>query len=200
MSFESMMKDNLTIKKSNGDIHKNVKGHVSNKGTIRTFQSKIIIEPGDIIQRNMSNGGIDTFEVIEPGFSEGSGRSIPPSYNMRVKNLSIKEAEKAIHSITYNINGENSRVYNNSVDNSTNTVIYNEEIARKISELHEEIAKSGMSESEKLETSGSVNIIEAEFKKAKPNKTVIRAISSSLPNIGSIASIGSFIVAALGGL
>ena len=68
---------------------------------IYLMQSDVLIEPRDIIQRIMSNGGRETFKVIDPGFHE-SFHNIPAHYQMKVQKLGIPEADKAIQSVIYN--------------------------------------------------------------------------------------------------
>ncbi len=99
----------------------------SMSGTSRKLSSLA----GDLIQRKMSNGGIETYEVIAPSFHEG-GSMIPAGYQIKHKNLGLHEAEKAVQSITYNLNGPNSRVNNHSTDNSTNVVNENSAVAEHI--------------------------------------------------------------------
>lgn len=85
MSFSNMFKDSLTIHKSSGETIKNVKGSVQ-QNKIFIQRSDVLIESKDIIKRAMSNGGVEEFEVIEPGFHEGLG-SIKAGYQMEVKKV-----------------------------------------------------------------------------------------------------------------
>ena len=162
------------------------------------MRSDVLVEPNDLIQRVMSNGGTETFKVIDPGFHEGLS-SIPSHYQMKVQKLGLPEAEKAIQSITYNISGANARVNNNSVDNSTNIANINSDVVEHISMLRSEIERLVNITEEKNEALELVNAIEEQFSSNSPSKSVLKTLISALPSVGSIASIGSFLLSAIGG-
>lgn len=197
MPFLSMMKDKIQVLKSDGTTSIEMNASVQSKG-IYLMRSDILVEPSDLIQRVMSNGGIETFQVIDPGFHEGAGGSIPAHYQMKVKKLGLPEAEKAIQSITYNISGSNARVNNNSTDNSSNVVNINNELSSSLEALKAEISRIELSAKEKEEAIEVVAAIEEQCKNKKPSKVVVNALIKSLPNAASIASIGSLIISLLG--
>jgi predicted nucleotide-binding protein len=93
MSFEDMLNDKVRVMKSSGEEHKDIAASVQ-KNKIFIMQSDILIEAGDFIERNMSNGGAEFYEVIEPGFHEGSG-GIPASYQIEVKKSDGKPSPKS---------------------------------------------------------------------------------------------------------
>ncbi len=109
MSFNLLLTDTVTLVKKNGDTYSGIKASVQ-KGKIFIERSDIFIETGDLIQRKMSNGGQETYEVIDPGFHE-KFYAIPAGYEMDVKKLGLPEAKEAIQSTTYNVNGSNARNY-----------------------------------------------------------------------------------------
>jgi hypothetical protein len=195
MVFKNMMKDNIQLLKADGTESNEMKASVQD-GKIYLMKSDILIESGDFIKRKMSNGGIETFEVITPGFYEGI-QSIPAHYQMKVKKLGMPEAEKAIQSITYNISGSNARVNNNSTDNSYN--IINNDLVSKIEDLRTELNNNNNNLSNKVkeESLEIVVAVEEECKKEKPNKVVVRSLVRSLPAIESITTIGASIVSML---
>ena len=195
MPFQDMMNDKIKVIKTNGEEFEGLKASVQSKG-IYLMRSDVLIEPNDLIQRTMSNGGVETFKVIDPGYHEGLS-SIPSHYQMKVQKLGLPEAEKAIQSITYNISGPNARVNNNSVDNSTNAVNINTDIAEHISMLRSEICKLVTDEQEKKEALELADAIEGQFSTDSPSKSVVKTLISALPSAGSIASIGSFLLSAL---
>jgi len=197
MPFASMMKDKIQVLKSDGTTSIEMNASVQSKG-IYLMRSDILVEPSDLIQRVMSNGGTETFQVIDPGFHEGAGGSIPAHYQMKVKKLGLPEAEKAIQSITYNISGANARVNNNSTDNSSNVVNINNDLSESIEALKAEINRIELPAKEKEEAIEVVDAIEEQCKNEKPSKVVVNALMKSLPNAASIASIGSLILSLLG--
>jgi len=196
MPFASMMKDKIQVLKSDGTKSSEMDASVQSKG-IYLMRSDFLVEPNDLIQRLMSNGGIETFQVIDPGFHEGASGAIPAHYQMNVKKLGLPEAEKAIQSITYNISGPNARVNNNSTDNSNNLVNINNDLSESIKALKAEINRLELSTQEKAEAVEVVSAIEEQCKNEKPSKVVVNALISSLPRAASIATIGSLIFSLL---
>jgi hypothetical protein len=196
MPFSEMMRDTIKVLKSNGQEVGDLKASVQSKG-IYLMRSDVLIEPNDLIQRIMSNGGVETFKVIDPGFHEGVDSDIPSHYQMKVQKLGLPEAEKAIHSITYHISGPNARVNNNSTDNSTNISNINTDVAEHISMLRSEIEKLVSDVELKNEALEIVNAIEGQFESKSPSKAVLKTLISALPHISSIATIGSFLLSVL---
>ncbi|WP_229380926.1 hypothetical protein [Shewanella psychropiezotolerans] len=72
MPFSSLMKDKVSVLKANGEVFEDIQASVQTKKTF-IQRSDILIETGDLIQRAMSNGAMQTYEVIDPGFHEGLG-------------------------------------------------------------------------------------------------------------------------------
>ena len=79
MPFSSMNKDKIQVLKSDGTKSPEMNASVQSKG-IYLMRSDVLVEPNDLIQRVMSNGGTETFQVIDPGFHEGAGGVIPAHY------------------------------------------------------------------------------------------------------------------------
>lgn len=192
-----MMTDKIKVIKSDGREFGDMKASVQSKG-IYLMQSDVLVEPNDLIQRIMSNGGAETFRVIDPGFHE-KFHGIPAHYQMKVHKFGVPEAEKAIQSITYNISGPNARVNNNSTDNSTNIANFNEDIAEHLALLRQEIGRLVSSVEKKKDALEVVDAIQGQFESQLPSRAVVKTLVSALPHAGSIASIGSFLLAALGG-
>lgn len=120
MSFDDFMTDNINVRKQNGDLLEGLKASVQSS-KIFLNRSDVLIEPRDLIERRSSNGAVETFEVIDPGFHEAF-HGIKAHYQMSVRKLGIPEAKQRIESITYHVTGNNARINNHSVDQSTNTV------------------------------------------------------------------------------
>ena len=85
-----MLRDTVKLLKKNGKVFEGIKASVQSR-KIFIQRSDILIETGDLIQRNMSNGGEETYEVIDPGFHEDQG-GIPACYQMTHKKLGMPEA------------------------------------------------------------------------------------------------------------
>lgn len=189
MGLESLMTDKVSVLKKNGEQHDNISASVQ-AGKIFINRSDILIETGDRITRNMSNGGKETFEVVDPGFHE-KFHGIPAGYQMQVKKLGIPESGAVIQNTTFHLVGDNMRINNNSVDNSIN-IAMSATVLEKMSELRKEIESSLQSDQKKgaLEV---VDAIEEQFKSGKPSKPVVDVLLSGLPQVGNIATIISAI-------
>jgi hypothetical protein len=149
---------------------------------------KLLIEPGDLIQRRMSNGAEETYRVVDPGFYEALS-GIPAGYQLEVQKLGIPEAKQAVQSITYNITGNNARINQNSVDNSTNVVNIDARAIQYIAALRSEVERLQISKEEKVAAHEVIETVEEQFKSGKPKKTVVSALLNSLPHVANITSI-----------
>ncbi|WP_323640094.1 hypothetical protein [Pectobacterium polonicum] len=197
MLNSSLLKDTVSLLKKNGERVDGIKASVQSK-KIFIQRSDILIETGDLIERKMSNGGEETYEIIDPGFHERHA-SISAGYQMTYRKLGSPEVGQAVQNITYNINGSNSRVNNHSTDNSTNIVNSNSDVIDNISLLRSEIEKLINDSEKKQEALEVIDAIEGQFSSEKPSKTVVKTLLASLPTASSVASIGSFLLSCLGG-
>jgi len=194
MSFSDFMTDKITVRKSTGEVIDNLKASVqSNK--VFLDRSDILIEPGDLIERKMSNGGVETFDVIDPGFQEAF-HGIDAHYQMKVKKLGLPEAKQRTQTITYNITGHNARINHDSVDNSTNSVNIGVELQEYLTALRQ-IVETIDDTIQKREAAEILDSVESQLAMPKPSKTVISVLLSALPHIASISSLASAIIGAL---
>ena len=191
--FEEFMTDTIFIQKQSGEKTGVIKASIQKKGVFLD-RSDILVEVGDLIERHMSNGGIETFEVLDPGFHEAF-EGIPAHYQMQVKKLGVPEAKARVERITYNFHGHNARVNNSSVDNSTNTVTIAGELQGYVSALRQIIPT--LDASQQKEASEIVDAVEANLASQKPSKTVVSTLLGALPHVASISTIVSAIIPAL---
>lgn len=189
MPFSELMTDTICVLKQNGERFDSIKANVQKKSIV-AMTSAVLIEPGDLIQRNMSNGGVETFRVIDPGFHESFG-GIPASYQMEVVKLGLPEANKAINNITYNISGNNVRINQNSIDNSTNILNVHNGISELVEQLRNEIQSITDSNINKEEALEIVQELEIQLSSETKNKTVIKSLLSTLPSIESVTNIAN---------
>ncbi len=194
--FEDFANDNISIVKKNGKKFEGLKASVQ-KGKVFLWDSSIFVEPKDLVLRHMSNGGTETFEVVEPGFFEAV-MDFEAHYQMTVRRMGEAEADRVVQSVTYNFHGHNARVNNHSVDNSVNTVCDDTQVARVIDELRMELSKLAITEAEKQEAFEIVDELKTQLELPAPKKTIIRGLIAALPSAESVASIGASIVAMLG--
>jgi hypothetical protein len=112
------------------------------------MQSDILIEIGDLIQRKMSNGGKEIYEVINPEFYEKT-YSIPAHYQIKHKKLGVPEAKQAVQSITYqniNIGRDNNGM---AISGNQNNIV-NSKFEEKFDKLIQTILESNMADKNQM--------------------------------------------------
>lgn len=196
MGFDSLLTDTVCLIKKNGEQVEFIRASVQ-KNKIFINRSDIFIEVGDLIKREMSNGGEENYEVMDPGFHE-KFHGIPAGYQMEVRKLGAPEAQKLVQSITYNFNGHNARVNNHSVDNSTNTVNKNPDAIEFILALRSEIENASISAQEKTNAEALLNAVESQVQSGNPSKVVIGALLTALPQVANVATIASTLLQVMG--
>ena len=195
MTFDEFMTDTVFVIKNNGNTFEGVKASVQST-EIYIMSREPLIEPGDVIQRKMSNGGEETYEVIDPGFFE-EFEGFPAHYQMKVRKLGVPETKSRVQKITYNVSGSNARINQNSVDSSVNISHSHPDVDEKLTELRKEIHRLIENESQRSDALSLVDAIEGQFAFGSPNRSAMDALINALPRVGNIASIGSFLLSCL---
>jgi len=135
MPFSKLMTDVVSLIKKNGDRTDDIQASVQDK-LIFINGLNILIEPGDLIYRKMSNGAEETYKVIDPGFHE-KFHMIPAGYQIKHKKLGLPEARKAIKNITYNntvnIHGDNKGIAVSG--NKNNSTMEDTEFSKNFTQL-----------------------------------------------------------------
>lgn len=194
MPFADLMNDTIDLLKSDGTKKTRLKASVQ-KSKVFMDANGVLVEPQDLIIRRMSNGAEETYRVIDPGFHEDF-HGIKAHYQMEVHKLGLPEAKSAVQNITYNITGNNARVNQNSIDNSTNVVQIDARAIQYVEALRKEIDGSSLSASEKAEANEVIDELDSSFHSGNPKKSVVTALLKALPHVENVASI----VSALAGL
>lgn len=196
MGFSAIETDIVSLlKASTGEQIDDIMACIAT-GKISISRSDLIIKSGDIISKKMSNGETDSYKVIDPGYHDKYG-SIPAGYDITVKKMGIPEADNLKQEINYHLYGHNTRINNNSIDRSRNTVNINNQIDDKISELKNEIEKLNLSKIGRDEALELIQALAEQVNSASPSAIVIKSIIAALPNTANIASIGSFLLEAI---
>lgn len=191
MVLSTFRRDIVDLLKKDGTKKEGLKASVQ---TTQLFldSGDFLVETGDFFIRHMSNGGQETYEVLDPGFHEAF-HGIKPHYQMMVRKLGIPEASRAAQSITFNINGNNARVNQNSIDNSSNTGNVDARAVTYINELKSAISAAPISESEKISAIEAAEGIQEQFESGKPKKSIVTALLNSLPHVESVTAIAATI-------
>jgi len=148
--FKNFPKEKANIIKANKTIIENVE--VLFTPNVALIQDvSILLEDGDIIERNLPNGLKDSYLVLDRGFTKGIGRSIPDHYQAKIQKQNSVKKSIAGNSVTNNIinnYGNMDKVNLNSIDNSTNISITENENA--IFHFLEETIKSQIENNSEL--------------------------------------------------
>lgn len=124
--FGNQQNDKIRIIKANtGEISTEIKARVDSRNNIIYiyFQHLPVnwyVEDGDYLERDLPGDRIEKFTIKNNGY-QPAGKISPERYECIVTKGDTFDRE-AYSSITYNLHGDNSRVYNNSVDNSSNII------------------------------------------------------------------------------
>jgi hypothetical protein len=194
MNLKSLLRDRISLLKKDGSSRIDGIPASVQSDEILIMQTHPLIESGDLIVRSMSNGGEETFEVIDPRFHEAI-RTIPAGYRAKVRKLGIPEAQKAVQSITYNVHGNNARINLHSTDNSINVVQDSGEAATLIAELRRAVDAANLPPAEKSDALELIEGVEDQFSRDKPQPSIVRAMLSALPDVANIANTVSALIA-----
>ncbi|HJV88286.1 MAG TPA: hypothetical protein VJ698_22645 [Noviherbaspirillum sp.] len=197
MPFADLMNDTIDLLKCDGTKKTGLKASVQ-RSKVFMDANDILVEPQDLIIRRMSNGAEETYRVIDPGFHEAF-HGIKAHYQMEVHKLGLPEARSAVQSITYNITGNNARINQNSIDNSTNTIQIDARAIQYVEALRKEIDQSSLSSPEKAEAHEIIDEVDSAFRSGNPKKSVVTVLLRALPHVSNIASITSAIASLIGG-
>ncbi len=115
-----MMKDRVRLLKPGGQRIDGIKCVVA-PDTIVIDDEKLQLEEGDLLERDLPNGLVETYQVLDSGFHQGRG-GIPSHYQASVRKLSRIVANESRASFVINMSGHGSRVNVNSHDASNNSL------------------------------------------------------------------------------
>ncbi len=118
MDLLGQCNEKVTVERRDNSRHENVRALVTG-GMILIPDAKIPIKPDDAILRQLPSGIVERLVVTEPGFY-ATVHGIPAHYQIKYR----REGQKPPGTAGYHIhlNGDNSRVNINSIDNSANTI------------------------------------------------------------------------------
>lgn len=129
--FSDVMTDSLTLVKKNGERLEAVQANVSSTA-ITTFDQRLVegpitVEEEDVMLRQLPNGLVERYVVLDTGFSNEI-HGVEAHYSMKVrKETDIRAKDTTLSRNVFNFHGDNSRVNVNSQDYSSNVVNLNDE-------------------------------------------------------------------------
>ena len=171
MAFQALMNDTVDLRKNNGEITGNLKASV--QGTkIYMNAGKLLIESGDVIVRRASNGLVEAYEVVDPGFREAF-HGIPATYQMIVK--------KAIFPLPSSATGSTSALVSTGVDTLVHAIKRLEE--QFPTEEPEAIKSFAKSRFEQLNLSGRKITVDSLSEGYAPQQSAENVRDPSVPNV-----------------
>jgi len=182
MPFSELMNDKVSLVKKNGERVEDIKASVQSE-QIFIDRSDILIEPDDLIQRKMSNGGTETYQVIDPIFYE-KFHDIEAHYQIKHRKLGLPESKRAIQNITVTIQGDNKGNMQVGNDNTMN----NSEFHQKFTQLIQEIENSSIGNKAQI------------IKELNEKKDDNEGLKPYLYSLLSAASDTASVVSVIGGL
>jgi hypothetical protein len=120
MSFDSLMRDKVTLIKKDGNRFENIQASVQ-RDKIFTNDPAIPIEDGDVFERTLPNGIVEHYTILDAGFMQGTG-GIKSHYQSVVRKQTKIDPLAQPSQIIYNLIGPNARVNIQSIDSSANLV------------------------------------------------------------------------------
>ena len=188
MPFAQMMRDKLTLVKQDGSRIEDLKGSVQ-KGKIIIMRGDISIEPDDELHRAMPAGKFEEYIVVEPNFRQGL-HGIPSHYQAEVRRKTqsnfVTGATPGAHTINYNLYGANSRVNNDSIDNSRNFSGSDEnirQVLQVLSSARKDVESATMEPTDVQTTTATLDIVESQIQTQAPSKPVIKTLLAGLPAV-----------------
>ncbi len=196
MALADLMRDNISVFDKDGNLVKeNEKASVEGGNTIITLSGNYPVEIGYFVERKTAGGVTEKYKVLEPNFSPGL-RVIKAHYQMRVINVNaIPNPRTASTSNIIHASG-NARVYQHSVDNSTNNYsVY--EFKEALNSVKTELLDLELDPLDQALTTKAITKITEEVDTGNPNKDKINAYISLLPTavtaLDSVIKLGSMV-------
>jgi len=190
--FSEMMNDRISIYDETGKLVVENELALVDGDNIITDRGNFIVEVGYSVKRELENGLIENYRVIQANYYSNSTGIINAHYQMKVTN--VKASVPMNNSVVNNITvSDNARFYNDSVDNSSNT--YNSytlnQYEKALEAVNSQVSGLDLHQSEKDLIKHGLERIENELKKPSPNKDVLSTCISFLPT--SVATLESVI-------
>ncbi len=190
--LNSLMRDKVTLVKKDGTVAKtDMKASVSN-GRIITFDTSLAIETGDHFLRQLPNGSVEDYEILDPNFLSGFG-GIQDSYQSHVRRTSLPTA--APQTVINNINNSAVGVINTGTVGDIHVTMSNRLDMTKVKDFAGEVANhlDALPDTHKAAVMAELDVINAELTKPVPHE---QKIKSSVFTIQKIATdVGTSLVA-----
>lgn len=182
MPFGSLMRDTINVYDKEGNlVAEKEKASVQNGKSIITFKADYPVEIGYFVERHIPNGVVERYRVIEPNYSGGLA-TIPPHYQMQVVNVNAVPKHSSASTVnTISVSG-NARYYQNSTDNSVNTINYTTNDYRQVlNQIKSDLLDLNLDDTDLHVSNKVIGKIEEEVQSGNPNKSRINTFIELLP-------------------
>ena len=198
MPFTELMTDLVSIYDRNGNIIKEgVKSSVQGGKAVHTLNADFPVEIGYFVERKIQNGVIERYKVLEPNYYNAF-HGIPAHYQMKVVNINAIPDPRTSSTVNNIHASGNARVYQQSVDNSTNTYS-SSEYKEALSQVKSDILDLELDPIDSALVAKAITKITEGVETGSPNKDKLGAYLSLLPS--AVAALDSVVkLAAMAGL
>lgn len=177
-------KDKVALVKADGTVAKEQVPALVTGEMIFTADKTLPVEVGDYLLRNLPNGLVEKYEVTNPKYYE-VGHGEDAHFQIEVTRVGSPQAQAAaVHSITNNFSGPNSRVNINSTDNSIN--VSADFSAKQLNDFVEQVRPVLSQLPEDSQQIIEAQLVTIEEEADKPTPTKMRVLSA-LQSIKSVA-------------
>lgn len=173
----------MIIKKSTGEKFDDIRASVQG-GKKAFYSTDVFIEPGDILIRKIRDN-FEEYVILEPNFYEDF-HGIEAHYQsdiIRKEKFEKPQDKNIVNNIQYNLDG-NSRINNNSIDNSLNNIQETDihKLIQAIDEAKAEIKSLNINHDEQINALKLLNIVESQPKTDGGYKVLAKSILDALPS------------------
>jgi len=182
MPFGVIPKEKVTLVKKDGTIAASDIPAVVNSGLIITTVTKFLIEVGDHFLRQLPNGLSEDYIVDDSGYHNRIG-PIPPTYQVKVHRSDAPAASP--QTIINNLFGATSRVKVNSIDNSSNAVVYQTQDLAKLADEFSRLREALLPQAQSAEHYAAIGALASAELDAK---------SGEQPKVSTLGTAGLWVL------
>ncbi|WP_372544092.1 hypothetical protein [Acinetobacter pittii] len=176
------MRDTINVYDLDGNlVAEKEKASVQQGKKIITFRANYPVQIGFIVERILPNGIVENYRVIEPNYCQGLN-TIGAHYQMDVVNVNAVPNPRTASTVnTISVSG-NARYYQNSTDNSVNTINYTSNDYRQVlNQIKSDLLDLNLDDTDLHVSNKVIGKIEEEVQSGNPNKSRITTFIELLP-------------------
>jgi hypothetical protein len=181
MRLTGLLKDKVSIYDENMNLIKaDEQASVQGGKKIITLNGDYPVQIGYFVERKTPSGVVEKYKVLEPNYSQGL-QSIKPHYQMNVINVSAIPDPRTTSTVNNIHASGNARIYQHSVDNSTNTYT-STEYKEALNKVRSDILDLDLDPIDSALVAKAITKISEEVETGNPNKDKLGAYLSLLPS------------------